>query len=53
MKSLNPALFKPVVFEVAFESGDKSIYRCVFIEHVPCAQIFPAPVPRDSLGKQG
>lgn len=42
--------FKPVVFEVAFEPGDRSIYQHVFIEHGPCAQIFTVPVVRTAVG---
>ena len=40
MKSMSPVLFKLVVFEVAFERGDKSVHQHIFIEHVPHAQIF-------------
>ena len=44
MKSMSLVLFKLVVFEVAFERGDKSVHQHVFIEHVPRAQIFSVPV---------
>lgn len=45
VKWMSPIPFKLVVLEVAFERGDKSVYQCIFIEHVPCARIFVASVP--------
>jgi len=42
-------LFSWVVFEVAFERRDKSVYWPMFIEHVPCAPRFAAPVPRMAM----
>ena len=52
MKSMSPVLFKLVVFEVAFEHGDKSVHQHIFIEHVPHAQIFSAPVLGMEMGNR-
>lgn len=52
LKSMSPVLFKLRVFEVAFERGDKSVHQHVFIEHVPRAQIFSAPVLRMTMGNR-
>lgn len=52
MKSMSPVFFQLVVFEVALERGDKSVHQHVFIEHVPCAQVFTAPVLRMAMGSR-
>lgn len=49
VKWMSPIPLKLVVFEVAFEGGDKSVYQRIFIGHVPCARIFVASVPGNAV----